>query len=40
MMEQEAAVSALLSGSPTISQRGDTLTLTSSDHSAELARDQ
>jgi heat shock protein HslJ len=40
MMEQEAAVSALLSGSPAISQQGDTLTLTSSDHSAELTRDQ
>ncbi len=37
-MAQEAAVSALLSGNPTISRQGDTLTLTSGDHAAELVR--
>jgi heat shock protein HslJ len=38
LMQQEAAVSALLSGSPAVNLSGDTLTLTSSGHSAELAR--
>jgi heat shock protein HslJ len=38
LMEQEDAVSALLTGSPTVTLSGDTLTLTSSGHSAELAR--
>lgn len=37
-MEQEAAVSALLSGNPTVKLDGGTLTLTASGHSAELAR--
>jgi heat shock protein HslJ len=37
-MEQEAAVSSLLSGNPIVKLSGNTLTLTSSDHSAVLAR--
>lgn len=37
-MEQEAAVSALLSGNPVVKLSGDTLTLTSADHTAVLAR--
>ena len=37
-MDQEAAVSALLSGSPTVALEGDRLTLTAGDHSAVLTR--
>jgi len=37
-MEQEAAVSALLSANPVVDLSGDTLTLTASGHSAKLAR--
>lgn len=37
-MAQEGAVGALLSGSPSISLSGNTLTLTSAEHSAVLAR--
>lgn len=38
-MEQEAAVSELLSGSPEVVVDGDTLTLTAGAHSAVLTRD-
>lgn len=37
-MEQEAAVSTLLSGSPTLTVAGDRMTLKSEAHSAELVR--
>jgi heat shock protein HslJ len=37
-MGQESAVSALLSGNPTVAVEGDRLTLTASGHSAVLAR--
>lgn len=37
-MAQEGAVGALLSGNPSVSLTGDTLTLTSAGHSAVLAR--
>ena len=37
-MEQERAVSALLSGGPTLSVAGDRMTLKSTAHSAELIR--
>lgn len=37
-MAQESAVSALLSGHPTVVLDGDRLTLTGGDHSAELTR--
>lgn len=37
-MEQEAAVGELLSGNPTLTLEGNTLTLTSGDHVAVLTR--